>query len=449
MKARHPKPLPMIKTMIKTGTILYFFSALLSGAFSLFAEPKAVILMVPDGMGLSNVTIARTYLSGKKPGRLTLETLPFIGYQSTHSRNSTVTDSAAAASAWACGEKFDNSAISCHDDDKDGKPDNTRNNALTILEIAREQGKGTGIVGTCSVTHATLAAFGSHVHHRNCAGEILEDYLKIQPDVILGGNASYNRNAPCHGKERNSPEWADNMMFENFPKAGYQVARTKEELAKTASAIAEEGKGKLLGVFSDKGGMTPVFRKPPDSPEPTLAEMTLSALKVLEKNEKGFFLLVEGSQIDWANHARNLNYQIGETLAFDAAVKVVKDWLREDVHRAKNTMLIVAPDHETGGVIIEGPYGRRSEGGVTGENYKDGFGNPVNDFLGNPTKSPDLQVTFASARSYDKQGSANHTAVDTLIWSNQPELAGPKDNTDLYQIMRDFLSSPAEPAIER
>ena len=143
--------------------------------------PKAenIIFMVPDGMGLSNVTAARIFKNGPNGGPLNLETLPHIGYQRTHSADSVTTDSAAAASAWASGEKYRNGEVSCHDDDQDGKCEPEP--VPTILELAKEKGKATGLIATSSITHGTPAAFGAHVHTRDCDKEIARQMFKCPP----------------------------------------------------------------------------------------------------------------------------------------------------------------------------------------------------------------------------------------------------------------------------
>jgi alkaline phosphatase len=149
--------------------------------------------MVPDGMGLSNVTAARIFRGGPDGDNLYFENLAQIGYQRTHSRNSTVTDSAAAAATWACGEKFNNNEISCHDNDfnkvcdENGSPE-------TILELAQKMGKSTGLVATSTITHATPAVWAAHVHYRNCETEIARLYIEeTGVDVLLGGGIGPNQ----------------------------------------------------------------------------------------------------------------------------------------------------------------------------------------------------------------------------------------------------------------
>lgn len=370
--------------------------------------PRQIIFMVPDGMGLANVTIARTYLNGPDSGRLSFESLPYIGYQRTTSKNSYVTDSAAAASAWASGEKFKNGEISCVDSDGDGRCDGSRKNAATVLEMAQAAGMAAGLVATSDITHATPAAWGAHVHSRKCESEIFAQLIAREIDVLLGGGLATNR-GPCR-LDKTDPD--DNRaLLRRAKQQGYTYVTDKTALADAAGA------DKLLGLFK-KGGLTPIYQRDSQCSEPTLTEMTTAALDSLADDPDGFFLMVEGSQIDWANHARHLDYQIHETLDFHHAVQAVVDWMDAEKQREKNTLLIVVADHETGGVIIEGPCGKLPEAG----------------------DADSQAVTFAS-NGAKPLAKANHTAVDTLIWSNHPACAGAHENTDLFYIMKDFLNN--------
>lgn len=403
---------------------------------------RNVIFMVPDGMGLSNVTIARIYKNGPNGDSLHLEKLPYTGYQRTHSRNSTVTDSAAAGSAWASGEKFNNGEISCLDDNGDGICDGTRINPQTILEIAQEAGMAAGLVATSDITHATPAVWGSHVHNRKCESEIFRQFLERDIDVLMGGGIATNRGSCLLGE---TDDAYNETLIQQAIDQGYTYVRDKNEMTLAGAP------DKMLGLFQ-YGGLTPVYSRSADSAEPTLAEMTRKALEIMEAKETGFFLMIEGSQIDWADHARDVKYQIGETLDFDNAVKIVWDWINADETRKENTLLIVVPDHETGGVIIDGPYGSLSHAGDTDEQLVVSVGGSygsddpstiegvaVFDEDGNPVMAPDLTVLFGSNPD-NPTSSANHTAVDTLIWSNSPECARAMDNTELYTVMKNFIS---------
>ena len=371
-------------------------------------KAKNIILMVPDGMGLSAVTATRIFKNGHKGAPLHLETLPHIGYQRTHSADSSTTDSAAAASAWASGEKFRNGEISCHDDDRDGKCEPTP--LPTILETAKEKGKATGLVATSNITHATPAAFGAHVPTRHCEQEVARQYIRVTGvEVILGGGIEKFNSTKISADKCGTY----GNFLEDAAKRGYVVVHTREQMVRAASV----GTKKILGLFSPAGKTPELFRVYPENgypaDEPTLSEMTAAALKILEKEYDGFFLLVEGSQIDWAEHRNELPYQICETLAFDEAVKVVLDWLKEKPGRNMETLLIVAPDHETGGFSIAG-----TEQGL----YKPGD-------LVNPLWS-----------------TTKHTAGEVVIWSQGPgssSLARAVDNTAIHQVMmKAIMSSP-------
>ena len=365
---------------------------------------KNIIFMVPDGMGLANVTAARIFKHGSDEGKLYLETLSTIGYQRTHSADSSVTDSAAAASAWASGDKFRNGEISCHDNDQDGKCEPTP--GPTILETAKEKGKSTGLVVTSTVTHATPAGFGAHVPSRDCQKEIARQYIQVTGvDVVLGGGRRDFKSVATEADKCGT--FGD--FIADAVNNGYAVVHTGKELE---SAVAE-GSTKILGLFTLKGKTPELFRVNPaehySKDEPTLPQMTAAALKILEKDEDGFFLLVEGSQIDWANHRNDVAYQVAETLAFDYAVQVVMNWIDEKPSRRQHTLIIITADHETGGFAI-------------------------NDTSKGKYESGDL-VNGSWA-------STEHTAGDVLIWSQGPgsvSLGRAVDNTDIYKVMREVL----------
>ncbi|MCL4475328.1 MAG: alkaline phosphatase [Nitrospirae bacterium] len=352
-------------------------------------EVKNIIFMVPDGMGLADVTAARIYKNGIDGAPLYFETLEEIGYQRTYSADNTITDSAAAGSAWACGEKFDNGEICYH---SDGRPYNP-----SILELAKSRGRSTGLVATSTITHATPAVFGAHVKSRGCENEIACQYIEMtRPDVVLGGGVSkFNSTKP--DKCGTAGDFISEALNE-----GYKVVYTKEEMESAVSSDTT----KLLGLFNS-GGMTPEYLRTPGLTEPRLPEMAKAALNILERNKQGFFVMIEGSQIDWGNHANNLQYQIGETLAFDEAVKVVLDWINARQERKEHTLLIVVPDHETGGFAING--------------------------------NEDVPALGQFVPGWTTSG---HTGTDTVIWSQGPgshTLGRALDNTNLYWIMRESL----------
>jgi alkaline phosphatase len=381
---------------MKRSRSLLLFSAwlpllLAAQSVSWAGSARNIIFLVPDGMGLADVTAARIFKNGHNGAPLAFETLRHIGYQRTHSADSTITDSAAAASAWACGEKFNNGEICFH---RDGRP-----NRPSLLELAKAKGKATGLVATSVITDATPAAFGAHVPFRGCQQEIARQYLTVTGvDVLLGG-----------GTEKFASERADRCgakgnFIELARDKGYAVVYGADDLNKAGTA----GSPKILGLFA-KSKMTPEYLRASTTSEPRLADMTAAALTVLERDPDGFFLVVESSQVDWANHANDLTWQTSEVLAMDEAVKVVRDWVKAVPGRAQNTLLVVVADHETGGFTVQGPKsglltaGKGVEAGWTGN---------------------------------------DHTAVDTVIWSEGPGsegLARALDNTDVYRVLADAM----------
>lgn len=373
-------------------------------------EVKYIIMMVPDGMGLANVTATRLRLANGDPARvgvpLNLETLEHVGYQKTYSRTNTVTDSSAGASAWACGEKFVNNEVCLHGD---GTPHNR-----SLLELAQSKGMATGLVATQTVTHATPAAFAAHIANRNCETEIARQYIvESRPDVLLGGGrATFKPSSPdvC------------GMAGDYIAMAqatGYEYVETSTDLMKAAAGETK----RLLGLFASKS-MTPEYQRPADTTQPRLPQMTAAAISILERNNAGFFLMVEGSLIDSANHAENMDYQFGEMTAFDQSVKVVLDWIMARPERQRHTLLIIPVDHETGGFAVKGI------GVKAGEVPNAGLG----PFVG--------AWTFTLIPDDPNDFESHHTAGDVMIWSQGPgseALARGIDNTFVYEVVKSAL----------
>ena len=384
-------------------------------------EVKNVIIMVPDGMGLANVTATRILRNcGNAPTAaafsfcaegltgpaLNLETLEHIGYQRTYSKLNTITDSSAAASAWACGEKFVNNEVCFH---ASGAPHN-----LSLLELAQLKGMATGLVATQTITHATPASFASHIANRNCETEIAHQYIEdTRPDVLLGGGrATFAPPAPD----------ACGVTGDFIAKAeatGYTYVTTKAEMDSKAMQT-----NRLLGLFASKN-LTPEYLRAAGTTEPRLPEMTDAALKILSRNKYGFFLLVEGSLIDSGNHAESLQYQYGETRAFDEAVKVVLDWINATPERQQHTLLIILVDHETGGFAVKGVGVKGGEnpgaGGVLGE-FQAGW----------------VFTLIPGGVDFE----SHHTGGDVMIWSQGPgseALGRAIDNTFVYQVVKSAL----------
>ncbi|MEH7389937.1 alkaline phosphatase [Bacillus sp. JJ1474] len=276
---------------------------------------KNVIFMVPDGYSASYATNYRWY-----KGEESILDSMLVGMHRTYSANTEVTDSAAAGTAMATGVKTNNGMISTTPDGKELK---------TILQAAEEAGKASGLVATSTITHATPAVFASHVASRANEADIAPQLLENGVDVLLGGGKKY------------FPE----SLLNEAKAQGYQFASNKEELANVKKS------DKLIGLFAEDG-MAPELDRD-ESDEPSLAEMTESALDALKQDKDGFFLMVEGSQIDWAGHDNDAAWAMKDSEAFEMAVAKAVDFAKKD----GNTLVVVAGDHDTGGMSVGG-YGK-------------------------------------------------------------------------------------------
>jgi len=288
---------------------------------------KNVILCIGDGMGLSQVALTSSKAVGRK-GRLHMERLPISGLVRTWSANSAVTDSAAASTAMACGVKTNNGMIGM-------TPDGQRYH--TILEAAQARGMATGLVATAAITHATPAAFASHVKSRKMEDRIAEHLIGNRVNVLFGGGRRFF----LPGSDPNSGREDEIDLITAAREAGYAYVET-------ACDLRSSGDDRILGLFQ-LGALTTV------EPEPSLATLTEKAIETLHRvNHRpdtegpGFFLMVEGSQIDWACHNHDTAATIRQTLLFDQAVEAAVDFALKDGH----TLVIVTADHETGGLTL-------------------------------------------------------------------------------------------------
>jgi alkaline phosphatase len=288
---------------------------------------KNVILMIGDGMGLTHIAAARTIVLGAH-GRLYIERMPVTGIIDHYSADEFVSGSAATATSLATGYKTNEDMIGLL---TDGAP------ALTILEAVRDCGLATGLIATLTITHATPAAFAAHTHDRDLEVEIAEQLLDSKVNVLLGGGRALFKPG-LSGYDFERTDGRD--LTREAREMGYEYVETRDELMK-----AKAENGCLLGLFSD--GLMLI-----KDPEPTLADMTDKAVEVLSRNEKGFFLMVEGSQIDWGAEDNDINYTIREQLHFDLAIRSAIQYAIKD----GETLVVATSDHEAGGMFIpEGP----------------------------------------------------------------------------------------------
>jgi alkaline phosphatase len=277
-------------------------------------KPKNVILLIGDGMGLTQI-YAGMVANGDA---LNIERFKYIGFHKSYSSDNIITDSAAGATAFSCGEKTYNGAIGVGTDSLARE---------TILETAEKKGLATGLVATCTITHATPASFIAHAKSRKLDEDIAADFMKTDVDVFIGGGKDYFE------KRSDSINLLDKLKAN-----GYGIATGDAEiLAFTGNKLA--------------GFIAPVQ---PDSATGTrgdiLHKATQKALDIVSKNPQGFFMMSEGSQIDWGGHANKQTYIIQEMLDFDKAIGKALDFAEKD----GNTLVIVTADHETGGFGITG-----------------------------------------------------------------------------------------------
>lgn len=401
-------------------------------------KARNVILLIGDGMGDSEITIARNYHVGAA-GRLNLDKLPLTGTYTTYAvqRDNPalpdyVTDSAASGTGWATGHKTYNGAISVL---PNGKP------VPTILERAKAAGFRTGDVSTAELQDATPAVLAAHVVNRDCkgpqettvkcpanakekggAGSIAEQMIQVAPDVLLGGGQKYFDQTVQAGRYQGL------RVLQQAQASGYRVVTTA-----TALAAAKPG-GPLLGVFAPGNmdlewvGPTPTPTGTPSgnctpnlaraTSQPHLAAMAGKAIQLLDRQSrgarKGFFLQIEGASIDKQDHAANPCGQIGETVAFDAAVKTALDYQRAN----PDTLVVVTADHGHTSQIVE--TGSTTTGATATLRTKDGA---------------DMTISYATA---PLTGSQQHTGTQVRIAAGGPQAAnvlGVTDQTELFHTM--------------
>jgi len=280
-------------------------------------KPKNIILMIGDGMGLTQIS-AGMYMNGNK---LNLERIKNIGLHKPYASNKLITDSAAGATSFACGVKTYNGAIGMNSKIKP---------VPTILEMAIEAGMPTGLVATSTITHATPASFYAHVEQRKQQEDIAEFFLKNQVDFFVGGGLKFFQNR--EKDERN--------IMEELEAIGYQMSSYFEQ----AFESVEIDSTKKFGYLTSNDSPLTV-----NAGRTYLKPATEKAIKFLDqKSNNGFFLMVEGSQIDWGGHANKTDYIISEMIDFDNTIGAVLDFAEAN----GETLVIITADHETGGFAI-------------------------------------------------------------------------------------------------
>lgn len=314
----------MIKRIIATFVVVLVFSIGIAQN-----EIKNVIIMIPDGAGISLVSLSRYYnqwLHGDLAKPLAID--PYIcGLVRSTCSDAPIGDSAPTGSCYATGQPAMKGNISIYplgtghdlypvDIQKSFQP------LTTLLEASRLEGKSTGLVSTCQFSHATPASFGAHHFNRSEEVILTKQMVYNQIDIVLGGGSKYLE-----------PHYAF------LQSKGYEIITTKEQFYSCQSK-------KYWGVF-DKMEF-PYFIDQDTSQIPSLADMTEKAIGTLSQNENGFFLMVEGSLVDWALHNQDAKTAMIEFLEFDKAVQKAIDFAIMD----GNTLVIILPDHATSGISM-------------------------------------------------------------------------------------------------
>nr|WP_320039168.1 alkaline phosphatase [uncultured Bacteroides sp.] len=290
---------------------------------------KNVIFMVGDGMSLMHMYSAWTVNKGK----LNIENAQAVGLSKTYCANKLITDSGAGGTAFATGHKTNYHMVGT---DVNGKP------LPSLTDFAKAKKLSTGVVVTCRLNDATPADFCCNNADRDKDYEITADYTTCGVDFIFGGGSRYFENRP---DGRN--------IFREMEKKGYKTPRKWDDLAKIKF-------GKVLAVVDTL-----------DLPEPKvrgniLEKASMKAIDLLSQNKNGFFLMIEGSQLDDYGHSNQLDMLMQEVVDFDKTVGKVFEWAAKD----GETLVVVTADHETGGLTLVG--GDLNKGEIVGKFSTDG-----------------------------------------------------------------------------
>ncbi len=437
--------------------------------------PTNVLFFLGDGMGLATQTAARIYAVGED-GQLTMDTLPETAFVRTHSNDAQVTDSAPSMSAYMTGIKSNNEVIAMSPNTQALTPNMTDytsqwvpGNGLpetTLLELAKDAGRATGVVTTTRVTHATPASTYAHVPHRDAecdiaaqmvpGGSLYNKKLGDGLDVLFGGGKSYFLPTASGGKRGDGRDLTAELATK-----GYAVATSRSGF----DAINPATTTKAVGLFTSSHMSYDLDRDP--AKEPSLAEMTVKAMQMLQSNKKGYFLMVEGGRIDHALHETTAAKALQDTLAFDNAIKAALDEARKSDPNLDHTLVVVTADHDH--TLVLNGYAKRTgkttptNAGVLGlvKNVVDGnltqdadgkpytiigFGNGENRLQASRTTMTDLTEALTSQPTYHQEaairvtpGNETHGGTDVFlgaIGKGADTFHGTIDNTKVFTLVK-------------
>ncbi|MEU2349921.1 alkaline phosphatase [Modestobacter sp. NPDC049651] len=385
---------------------------------------RSVIFINGDGMSAAHREAARLALAGYQ-GDLTMNTLGATGLQTTDPDdvNDTITDSAAAATAWATGVKTYNGAISVANAPKNGQ-DAAGRQLLTLGAEAKRAGKATGIVTTAQVTDASPAAFFSNTDNRNNQDDIARQYLEVtEPDVILGGGEDRWLPAGSPGAFPDTP--AEDPSEKSSSTKGDLVQEAQQlgyQYVTDAKGLQRANGDKLLGLFANEE----MFQQRPEgqgdvySPVVPLPDMTAKALTTVSKDKDGFFLFVEEEGVDEFSHEDNATRMLQSMQYLEQTVQLARDYVKAH----PDTLLIVTGDHDCGGPTVEGVDSTDESGdGISAEDGPFAVPGDTRKFVLDWTTS-------------------GHTGVPTVVTGTgygSEQLVGSYPNTHLHDVMHQVL----------
>lgn len=393
-----------IISMKKTiATLLLLFIVAISYAKS----PKYIFYFIGDGMGLAHIQTAQAALAAKK-GEIGFEKLeftqfPYSSMVSTYCTTKLITDSAAAGTALASGEKTSVGTI--------GMNSTHTYNLISVAVEAKNSGMKVALLTTVSIDHATPAAFYAHQPSRNQYKEIADWLPKAGFDLYAGA-----------GLLKISPTYYDSIT----KNCGYKVVRGKDAELKAEKIVWIEKEGKKASKLA-----LAIDRTDDDM---TLAEMTEKAIEFLEKDaQKGFFMMVEGGQIDWAAHSNDAASIVHEVIDFDHAIASALEFYEE---HPEETLIIVTADHETGGMTL----------GVGERGYDTKL-----EILFTQKGSKDIVTEQECARINNIAGvgftSGSHTAISVPLYAigvGAEFFNGAIDNTDIAKYISSLIAKNRE-----
>ena len=350
-------------------------------------KAKNIILLIGDGMSASQVSSYRL-LKGGPNGRLAVDKFPISGIVLTHSEDAIVTDSASSATAYSTGIKTNNTFLGL---DKD------KNILENLTEKIHGYGFVSSLIATSEVTHATPAAFAAHIDLRWKTDEISAQMMDSNVVTILGGGRHFFLPEEMGGKREDGRDLLKEV--EN----SHVLLTHKDQL----NDFDQTTSGKVVGLFADEH-LRDLEKPENHSTEPSLSEMLNFAIKrsetFMDNGCKGSFIMVEGSQVDWAGHSNDINYLKREMQDLEEAVELAVDYANKN----QDTLVIVTADHETGGLLIE----PASPADYTGNEVKFSFNTAI--------------------------GRGSHTGVPVPVYAYGPgseNFTGTLDNTDVYRAM--------------